>query len=220
MTTPRSYDDPCGIARALDRIGERWALLVVRELLLGPRRFTDLRAGLPQASPNVLSQRLKELEEAHVIQRRMLPPPAAVMVYELTAWGRDLEPVILALARWGSRATPIPKGDLSTSALLIALETTFDGEAAAGMRARLAVTIGDEPFCLEIARKKLAIVRGPCDAPDATIITDARSLRAVAFGIKDLRHVRREGELTIDGDEALALRCLGLFRRPTPAVVA
>src|SRR6187455_2871344 len=104
----RTYDDGCGIAHALDLIGERWALLVVRELLLGPRRFTDLRAGLPAASPNVLSQRLDELEEVGVLEKRTLPPPAGSTVYELTAWGRELEPVILALARWGSRATPLP----------------------------------------------------------------------------------------------------------------
>ncbi len=215
MTTPRSYDDPCGIARGLDRIGERWALLVVRELLLGPRRFTDLRAGLPQASPNVLSQRLDELEAAGIVQRRTLPPPAASAVYELTPWGKELEPVILSLARWGSRA-PLPKGELSTNALMIALETTFDADAADAMRARLSLTMSNEPFCVEVARKKLAIERGPCANPDATITTDVRSLRAVAFGIEPLRQVRRDGRIEITGDETVAHRFLGLFRRPTP----
>lgn len=218
MTTPRSYDDPCGIARALDRVGERWALLIVRELLLGPRRFTDLRAGLPQASPNVLSQRLDELERANVIQRRTLPPPAASAVYELTPWGRDLEPVILSLARWGSRATPISRGDLSTSALMVALQTTFDADAADGLRARVSLMMNSEPFCIEVARKKLSIERGPCDKPDASITTDARSLRAVAFGIEELRGVRRDGRIQMEGDEAVAKRFLGLFRRPTPVV--
>src|SRR5207248_7286064 len=103
MATTRTYGDGCAIARALDLVGERWALLVVRELLLGPKRFTDLRSGLPNASPNVLSERLRELEEAGVLRRRKLPPPAAAWVYELTAWGRDLEPVVTALGRWGSR---------------------------------------------------------------------------------------------------------------------
>src|SRR5436305_8974178 len=101
MTSKRTYGDRCGIARALDRVGERWALLVVRELLLGPKRFGDLRAGLPGASPNVLSQRLRELEDAGVVRRRRLPPPAGVRVYELTEWGRELEPVVLHLGRWG-----------------------------------------------------------------------------------------------------------------------
>src|SRR5215204_4140654 len=90
MATMRTYDDGCAAAHALDLIGERWALLVVRELLLGPKRFTDLRAGLPNASPNVLAQRLRELEAAGIVRRRKLPPPAASRVYELTEWGQDL----------------------------------------------------------------------------------------------------------------------------------
>jgi hypothetical protein len=175
---------------------------------------------LPQASPNVLSQRLDELEKAGVIQRRTLPPPAASAVYELTPWGKDLEPVILSLARWGSRATPIPKGDLSTGALMVALETTFDADAADAMRARMSIMMNAEPFCIEVARKKLSIVRGPCDKADATITTDARSLRAVAFGIEELRTARRDGRMQIEGDESLAKRFLGLFRRPTPVSVA
>src|SRR5947207_2783645 len=135
-TRKRTYADPCGVARALDRVGDRWALLVVRDLLLGPKRFTDLRAGLPQVSPDVLSQRLRELERAGVISRRMLPPPAASRIYELTAWGRELEPVVLALGRWGSRA-PFPPGDqpLSIDSFVIALKTLFDPRAAGDLAA-------------------------------------------------------------------------------------
>src|SRR5215212_1048767 len=99
MVTMRTYDDACAAADALDLIGERWALLVVRELLIGPKRFTDLRAGLPNASPNVLAQRLRELERAGVVHRRKFPPPAASRVYELTGWGEELETVITQLGR-------------------------------------------------------------------------------------------------------------------------
>src|SRR3954452_5144800 len=102
MAGTRSYDDACGIARALDVIGERWALLVVRELVFGPKRFTDLQAGLRRVSPDVLAQRLRDLEAAGVVARRTLPPPAASRVYELTDRGRELEPVLRALGRWGS----------------------------------------------------------------------------------------------------------------------
>src|SRR5262245_9352033 len=97
----RSYHDACGAARALDLVGERWTLLVVRELLLGPKRFTDLRAGLPGISPNVLSQRLEELVQIGVVHKRKLPPPVAAAVYDLTDWGRELDDVIVALNRWG-----------------------------------------------------------------------------------------------------------------------
>src|ERR1700737_4169741 len=103
MPAKRTYDDPCGVARALDRVGERWALLVVRELLFGPKRFTDLSQGLPGMSQNVLSQRLRELEDAAVVRRRRLGPPSSARVYELTQRGAELEPVLQALARWGSR---------------------------------------------------------------------------------------------------------------------
>src|SRR5512145_951843 len=101
MAGERAYADACAAARALDVVGSRWALLVARELLHGPKRFTDLRAGLPTASPNVLSQRLRELQRDGVVRRRALPPPAGSQVYELTEWGRELEPVMLALGRWG-----------------------------------------------------------------------------------------------------------------------
>src|ERR1022692_3712680 len=136
MPRKRNYGDPCGVARALDLVGERWALLVVRELVLGPKRFTDLRAGLPNLSPDVLAQRLRELERTEVVRRRKLPPPAGSRVYELTEWGRELQPVVLALGRWGSRA-PFPPSEapLGVDAIMLALQTLFDPSAAAGLRA-------------------------------------------------------------------------------------
>src|ERR1700748_198825 len=126
----RTYGDSCGIARALDIVGERWALLVVRELVLGPKRFTDLRAGLPRVGPDMLAARLRELEEAGVVRRATLPSPAASKVYALTEWGGELAPVLLALGRWGSRA-PMRAGasPLGVDAAIVALETTFDAEA-------------------------------------------------------------------------------------------
>ena len=129
MPTPkrRSYDDACAAAHALDLIGDRWALLVVRELLLGPKRFTDLRAGLPNASPNVLAQRLRELEGVGVVRRRKLPPPAASRVYELTEWGMELEPVIISLGRWGARSPSKPRDvALGVDSLILSLRTMFD----------------------------------------------------------------------------------------------
>jgi DNA-binding HxlR family transcriptional regulator len=115
MGSRRTYGDRCGIARALDVVGERWALLVVRELLLGPKRFTDLRAGLPGLSPDVLSQRLRELEQAGLVRRRKLAPPAGSRVYELTERGLAIEPILLELGRWGSQI-PLPEGDAPFSA--------------------------------------------------------------------------------------------------------
>src|ERR1700709_43741 len=104
MPTRRTYGESCGVAHALDVVGERWAILIVRELLLGPKRFTELRDGLLHASPNLVTERLRELLAAGVVARRRLPPPAASWVYELTAWGRDLEPIVVALGSWGVRS--------------------------------------------------------------------------------------------------------------------
>lgn len=205
----RSYDDPCGIARALDRVGERWALLVVRELLLGPRRFTDLRAGLPDASPNVLSQRLKELEEAGLVRWRTLPPPAASTVYELTPRGRELDGVLLALARWGSRE-PLPRGELSASALMLALRTTFVPRALEADRV-VQLVLDGEPFVATAVEGALVVARGEAPAPDASLTTTAKTLRGVVFGGREARGVE------ITGDVAVARRFLGAFARPVPA---
>jgi DNA-binding HxlR family transcriptional regulator len=122
VPTTRSYQDACGIARALDVVGERWALLIVRELLIGPQRFSDLRQALPGASSNLIADRLRELAGRGVVSRRRLAPPAAAQVYELTEWGRELEPIVLALGTWGVRA-PVPDGPttLSASSVLIYL---------------------------------------------------------------------------------------------------
>src|ERR1700682_5998806 len=126
MVGKRRYDEGCAVAHALDLIGERWALLIVRELLLGPKRFTDLRAGMPGASADVLAQRLRDLSESGVVRRKKLPPPAGSEVYEITEWGADLEPVITHLGRWGSRsATFDPAADSSVDSLVLSLRALF-----------------------------------------------------------------------------------------------
>src|SRR6266576_2058114 len=131
MNKKRTYEDGCGIAHGLDLIGDRWAILVVRELLLGPRRFTDLRTGLPTISPNVLTQRLEELENRSVVGRRRLPPPAATWVYELTDWGQELKPIMIALGNWAVRSPAMPRDKpISASSLVLALETNADVSGA------------------------------------------------------------------------------------------
>ena len=122
MTLKRTYDDGCAAAHALDLVGERWALLVVRELMLGPKRFSDLQSDLPQISPNVLSQRLKELETYGVVQKGTLPPPARTQVYRLTDWGRDLEPVLVHLGRWAVRSPYKPDAPLSLTSLILSFQ--------------------------------------------------------------------------------------------------
>src|ERR687893_251309 len=148
----RTYGDGCGIAHALDLLGERWALLVVRELLLGPKRFTDLRDGLPNASPNVLAQRLRELEQAGVVRRRKLPLPAASRVYELTDWGMELEPVIVRLGRWGARSASKPRdAALGVDSLILSCRTMFDPRAAEGLTASYEMRLGGDRFPAKVA---------------------------------------------------------------------
>jgi DNA-binding HxlR family transcriptional regulator len=214
----RSYDDPCGIARGLDVVGERWALLVVRELLFGPKRFTDLHHGLPAASQNVLSQRLRELEESGVVRRRRLGPPSGAWVYELTEWGRDLEPVLFHLARWGSRG-PITSGsDLSADALMFALKTSFDPQAAKGLRATYEVRLGEDRFRAAIADGRLELTRGDAEDPDAVLDTDARTLRDLVFTGRSLTEAVRDGAVKMDGDETAVRRFVAIFPRPIPAM--
>ena len=216
MATKRTYGDRCGIARALDVVGERWALLVVRELLLGPKRFTDLRAGLPHVSTDVLSQRLRELEESGIVRRGKLPPPAGSRIYELTERGRALEPVVLELGRFGSVA-PFPPGDaqIGVDALAIALKTLFAPSATDGLPATYELRLGEDRFRVEVAGGGLDIVRGTADSPHATIESDPGTLATVLWHDGNVNEARRSGELTITGNEEAAKRFLAMFPLPS-----
>ena len=216
MANKRKYGDRCGIARALDLIGERWALLVVRELLLGPKRFTDLRAGLPHVSPDVLSQRLRELERDGIVQRRTLAPPAGARVYELTDSGMELEPVILALGRWGSTA-PFPPGDarLGVDSAILALRTLFDPSAADGLSASYELRFGEQRFHARVADGRLEVARGAADDPDASIETDTGTLSALLWHGRRLPEALRARDIAIEGSRPAVERFLRLF--PLPA---
>lgn len=220
MEATRTYGDACGIPRALDRIGERWALLIVRELLLGPKRFTDLRTGLPNASPNVLSQRLRQLEQEGIVRRRTLPPPAGSKVYELTEWGQELEPVLTALGRWGARAPePPPEHGMSLDAHMLSLTTLFDPELARGFSARLDLRLGEHRFRAEVGEGRLVIEPGGAQSPDAIVSTDAGTLLALAHRRRDLDEALQAGDIEIDGDAEVVARFVGLFPLPEPAPV-
>jgi DNA-binding HxlR family transcriptional regulator len=216
----RSYDDPCGVARALALIGERWALLIVRELLLGPKRFTDLRVGLPTASQNVLSHRLRELEQGGLVSRRKLGPPAGSWVYELTERGYDLEPVLFQLARWGSRAPITSDGELSVDALILALRTTFDPQAAGSLQATIELRLSGDRVHAALADGRIDWARGGAADADAVIECDAATLRAVVFGGRSFAAAARDGQLSVEGSRKIASRFVTLFPRPEPATHA
>ncbi|GAA3958095.1 winged helix-turn-helix transcriptional regulator [Actinoplanes auranticolor] len=210
----RTYDDPCGVARALDLVGDRWALLVVRELLLGPKRFSELRRGLPGAGQSMLTQRLAELERAGVLRRRQLGPPASAQVYELTDRGLGLEPVLLALGRWGSRTPMTSTAALSVDALALAMRTTFDATAAGTLAARCELRLDGDILLAEVGEGRFTLTRGPAQVPDAVIETSATVFRRLIFGGSTLAAAEDAGLVTVRGNREAADRLLTVFPRP------
>ncbi len=204
MTRLRSYDDPCGIARALDVVGDRWALLVVRELVFGPKRFSDLKSAL-RMSQNVLSQRLAELEQGGVVQHHN-----ADSSYELTAWGHELHPILLQLGRWGARSGKRPAGTLGSDALMLALEATFQPKLAEHLAVTIELHFGDERFRVRVNRGHLDISRGTAENPDVVIECAPETLRRLVFGDMKLA----VAAVVIHGDRARAKAFLKLFARP------
>jgi DNA-binding HxlR family transcriptional regulator len=211
----RKYDDGCAIAQALDVIGERWALLVVRELVLGPKRFTDLLAGLPGVSSDVLTQRLRDLSEADVVRRRRLGPPASSWVYELTEWGAELEQIILGLARWVHKS-PHMRYDmpLGADSLMLALKTRFHPPAAESMNATIGLRLGDAHFRMRIADGELAINRDEADNAEVVLETDHDTLLSLLGPDGSLDDVLSGGQLQLTGDKAVAEEFRGLFPVP------
>ena len=211
----RWYDDACAAAHALDLVGERWALLVMRELMFGPKRFSDLRKSLPGISANVLAQRLEGLEAAGVLVRRKLPPPASAQVYELTAWGRESEPIFQALGRWAARSPAHdPSLPFSAASLLLSFRTMLDAERARGLVARIGFRIGAETFLARLARGRIDIERGPLERVDVVFAGAAPAVAAAVYGGQPLTALERAGMLAVEGDRALAERFVTLFPLP------
>jgi DNA-binding HxlR family transcriptional regulator len=218
MVGRRKYDEGCAVSHALDVIGERWALVVVRELILGPKRFTDLRAGIPGASAAVLAQRLRELQEAGVVHQHKLPPPAAVQVYELTDWGAGLEPVITHLGRWGSRSPSMPyDANRSVDSLVLSLKALFDPQAAEGYHATIALVIGEDHFSVTIADGQLDLTRGEAQKASAKLETDPQTLASLLYRSRPVDDAVRAGDATVTGDTAVVARFFQAFTVPEPA---
>jgi len=222
MATKRTYGEACRLASALDQVGERWALLVVRELLLGPKRFTDLRDGLPGASSNILSERLRELEAGGVVRRRKLPPPAASSVYELTEWGAELEPVVTQLGAWGARAPEQPAHErIGVDSVVLALRSLFDPERAGELEASYELLLDGERFHVEVSggEVELGRDRGAAD-PAARIECEPGTLAALLTGGLALADAVDSGAARIDGGARAVGRFLRLFPMPEPCAEA
>lgn len=212
----RWYHDACGTAFALELLGERWALLIVRELMLGPRRFSDMRASLPGISAKVLAERLAGLEASGVLTRAMLPPPASVQVYELTPWGYSAEPILQELGRWAA-ASPLhdPTLPMSAVSMMLSLRTMLDSARAGERSAWIGFDIGGSTYLARLRSGQLPISRRAFDDPDfAFTARDASALVALFYGKVDPHALEHAGALSITGDRAAALDFVGLFELP------
>lgn len=210
----REYGQFCGLARALEAVGERWTLLIVRNLLSGPQRYTDLRKGLPAIPTNILAARLKQLEEAGLAVRRALPRPERAVVYELTEYGRDLEPVLIALGRWGARTMGEPReGEVVTAeSVAMAFRTTYRPEAVRDATVGYEVRMGDFTLRLQITDGALTVGIGPHPDPDLVIerLND-RGVHALLTGARTPEQALADGSVRIEGDSALLHRFVETF---------
>jgi len=211
----RWYDDACGTALAMELVGERWSLLIVRELMFGPRRFGELRAGLTGISANVLTQRLEGLEAANILVKRKLPPPANVQVYELTPWGYEAEVVLQELGRWAVRSpehdTSLP---LSAASIMMSFRTMIDRSRSGDRPMTIGFRMGAERFVALVDADGIAINREEPEGVDAVIETDPVTLASVVYGGRPVGDAEASGGMAITGDRALAERFFTLFLLP------
>jgi DNA-binding HxlR family transcriptional regulator len=180
----KRYDQYCPVCHALGLVGERWALLVVRELLRGPKRYTDLLEGMPGIGTNILAARLRELEQGGIVRKRKLPPPAASTVYELTEYGAELEEALYTLARWGARSIgpPGPQDDLYPEWGLNALAALFDPEAARGLTETYVLRIGEDVFTARLDDGRLHVESGAADDADLDAAVSTETFYGLASG--------------------------------------
>lgn len=209
----RWYDDACGTAFALELLGERWSLLIVRELMFGGRRFSDLRASLPGISARVLTERLAGLETAGVVRRSKLAQVPGVKVYELTEWGHKADSALMELGRWAAMSQHHnPTLPLSPASLMMSFRTMFDARLAGKRTLVGVIVVGLESFTVTISDGRLAIRRGRADAANFTLIApDAMSIAALVYGKVSLTAL---GHLEVQGDEAAMQTYVDLFHLP------
>jgi DNA-binding HxlR family transcriptional regulator len=219
----RSYNQLCGLSYALDAIGERWTMLIVREMIAGPRRYKDLIEGLPDISTNLLSERLKSLEHQGIIARRVLPPPAGSTVYELTALGQSLEPTLIALGRWGSQLVPDSVEGahvLRAGSYALTLKTFFNAELAADMDARYALHIGNEILNVQIQAGTIHVQQASQPIGETQIYTDVPTYLGMLQGAISPETAVKQGLLKIEGDPAALRRLLDVCHIPASAAAA
>lgn len=214
----RRYEDACGTAHAMDLIGERWALLVMRELMLGPKRFSDIRADLPGISANVLTQRLEGLEEAGIVVRQRLEPPASGQVYALTEWGQQARPIMGAMGRWATRSPGHdPTQHFSAVSLMLSFQAMGRPELGKDIKAVIGFQLGRENYHARLGGGMIDVRRGAEADADLVFNGAPATIAAAVYGGAPLTELEQQGVLTIEGDRALAERFVTLFPLPPKA---
>lgn len=216
--TGRTYGQFCGLARALELIGERWSVLVIRDLILSPKRFSDLGETLPKIPSSILSARLNELEQAGVVRRRVLPQLDAAVVYELTEYGSELEPILLQLGLWGARSLGDPEADdvFSTDIAILALHATFRPECAGNVRVNYELRFGDMVIHALVDDGALKVEEGAL--PDADLVIDTTALKYLMSGELTPANGIRDGSVKIEGDARLLDQFVELFHIPSAPI--
>jgi len=204
IMSARRYGQFCGVTRALEIVGERWALLIIRDLLVSPKRFTDLRQGLPRIPTNILSTRLKELEEAGVVRRRVLPRPSGAVVYELTEYGQELDEIVMALGRWGAQrlGEPGPEDIVTEDSMIMAMRSTFHPEAAVGRNVRYQLNLGQIMIHMDIDNGDLRVGSGEAENRDI-VIEAGPAIKALMAGEITPDEALAEGSVKVTGDPDL-----------------
>jgi DNA-binding HxlR family transcriptional regulator/putative sterol carrier protein len=217
---PRSYGKYCGLAHALEVVGERWALVLVSDLIRGPKRFSDLQRGQPRIPSNVLSARLKELEDACVVRRRVLPRPASGVGYELTEYGRELEDIVLRLGLWGAMSMPDPRPDdvVTADTLLLALRSTFRPEVARELEADFELRLGEVVVHARVDHGALEVDEGPSADADLVLETDV-TIHPLLTGELSTTEAIESGRVEVTGKRKLFERFVDVFHIP-PVPVA
>jgi len=214
----RWYDDACGTAHALELVGERWSLLIMREMMFGPRRFGDIRAALPGISANVLTQRLETLESHGIVVRSKLPPPASVQVYGLTPWGYEADQLLIVLGNWAARSPGHdPTLPLSKTSLMLSFRTMFQADVAGDRVVTVGFVLGEETFRVRVENGTLTPRRAEIDDADVVFDTTPEAMAGYVYGKVPLEAMEEAGAIVVKGDRNAALRFQTWFILPPKA---
>jgi DNA-binding HxlR family transcriptional regulator/putative sterol carrier protein len=214
----KDYGQYCGLARALEIVGARWTLLILRDLMVGPKRFSELQEGLHGIPTNILSSRLRELEDGGIVQRTLLSRPPGAVAYELTRYGHELEDPLIRLGMWGAKSLgpPTPDHFFNTAALSIALQGRFHPEKAQGLKAIFELRLNGPPLYVSVEQGEASFATESNSSPDATLECHAEVLAELLAGYTSVDEAIASERLQVTGSRRTAKRFFEIFQLPSP----